>query len=94
MRSGPRELVYGMRMMAEPRHRLTVFFAAIVSMGSAAHADQVGEWGRPLGPAYAGPEVRMRAVAPAVPLEADESHTIQIFERTASSVVYIVNSAL
>jgi S1-C subfamily serine protease len=36
----------------------------------------------------------MRPVSPAAPLEADESHTIQIFERTAPSVVYIVNSAL
>ena len=36
----------------------------------------------------------MRAVAPAAPLEPEESHTIQIFERTAPSVVYIVSSAL
>ncbi|HKD54791.1 MAG TPA: trypsin-like peptidase domain-containing protein [Steroidobacteraceae bacterium] len=53
-----------------------------------------GEWGRPLGPAYVGPEVRTRPVAPAVPLEADETHTIQIFEKAAPSVVFIVNSAL
>lgn len=36
----------------------------------------------------------MRPVAPAVPLEADETHTIQIFQRAAPSVVFIVNSAL
>jgi len=36
----------------------------------------------------------MRPVAPAVPLEADETHTIQIFEKAAPSVVFIVNSAL
>lgn len=52
------------------------------------------EWGRPLGPTYAGPQVRPRPVAPAVSLEADETHTIQIFERAAASVVFIVNSAL
>jgi len=33
-------------------------------------------------------------VAPPVPLEADETHTIQIFEKAAPSVVFIVNSAL
>ena len=63
-------------------------------LGSAVPSDAPGEWGQPLGPAYAGPEVRMRPVAPAAPLEAEESHTIQIFGRTAPSVVYIVNSAL
>jgi S1-C subfamily serine protease len=83
-----------MHMMAPHRHRLAGCLAMIAFMGSAAPAGAVGEWGRPLGPAYAGPEVRMRAVAPAAPLEAEESHTIQIFERTAPSVVYIVNSAL
>jgi len=57
-------------------------------------ASPQSEWGRPLGPAYTGPEVRPRPVAPAAPLEADETHTIQIFERAAPSVVFIVNSAL
>ena len=57
-------------------------------------ASPQSEWGRPLGPAYTGPEVRPRPVAPAAPLEADETHTIQIFERAAPSVVFIVNSVL
>jgi S1-C subfamily serine protease len=64
------------------------------SLAPAQPAATTGEWGRPLGPRYVGPEARMRPVAPAAPLEVGESHTIQIFERTAPSVVYIVNSAL
>jgi len=83
-----------MQMIALYRHWLAGLFALIAFMGGAARAGAVGEWGQPLGPAYAGPEVRMRAVAPAAALEPEESHTIQIFERTAPSVVYIVNSAL
>ena len=83
-----------MHMTALQRHGLSGLLAVIGLIGSAAPASPAGDWGRPLGPAYAGPEVRMRAVAPAAPLEAEESHTIQIFERTAPSVVYIVNSAL
>ena len=79
-------------IMARHRHALAAL-AASAFMGSAAQS-AVGEWGQPLGPTYAGPEVRMRSVAPAAPLEAEEAHTIQIFERTAPSVVFIVNSAL
>jgi len=75
-------------------YRLAGLLAVITFMGGAAQAGAVDEWGRPLGPGYAGPEVRMRAVAPATPLEPEESHTIQIFERTAPAVVFIVNSAL
>jgi len=78
--------------MARHRHALAAL-AASAFMGSAAQS-AVGEWGQPLGPTYAGPEVRMRPVAPAAPMEAEESHTIQVFERTAPSVVFIVNSAL
>jgi S1-C subfamily serine protease len=83
-----------MQMMTLHRHGLAGLLAVIAFIGSTAQGSAVGEWGRPLGAAYTGPEVRMRAVAPAAPLEAEESHTIQIFERTAPSVVYIVNSAL
>jgi S1-C subfamily serine protease len=87
--------MYGsMQMMALHWHALAVLAAVGGFLGNAAQAGPPGEWGRPLGPAYTGPEVRMRAVAPAASLEAEESHTIQIFERTAPSVVYIVNSAL
>src|SRR5262250_1886252 len=77
-----------------PCHGRASLLALIVFMGATAQAGAASEWGRPLGPAYVGPEVRMRAIAPAAPLEPEESHTIQIFERTAPSVVYIVNSAL
>jgi S1-C subfamily serine protease len=83
-----------MQIMTLHRHGLAGLFTVIAVMGSTAQGSAVREWGQPLGPAYAGPEVRMRAVAPAAPPEAEESHTIQIFERTAPSVVYIVNSAL
>ncbi len=82
------------QMIALQRHVLAMLVVLSAFIASATQAGAVGEWGRPLGAAYAGPEVRMRAVAPAAPLEAEESHTIQIFERTAPSVVYIVNSAL
>ncbi|HVP34917.1 MAG TPA: trypsin-like peptidase domain-containing protein [Steroidobacteraceae bacterium] len=76
-------------------HRLALgaLLAASAFVGSAAQS-AMQEWGRPLGTEYAGPEVRMRAVMPAAPLEQEESHTIQIFERTAPSVVFIINSAL
>ena len=80
--------------MALPQHALAVLLCVSTLIGSAAQADAVAEWGRPLGPAYAGPEVRARPVAPATPLEAEEARTVQTFERTAPSVVYIVNSAL
>jgi S1-C subfamily serine protease len=83
-----------MQIMTLHRHGLAGLLALFAVMASSAQGSAVAEWGQPLGPAYAGPEVRLRAVAPAAPLEAEESHTIQIFERTAPSVVYIVNSAL
>jgi S1-C subfamily serine protease len=84
-------------IVALQRRRLTAMLVSCVFTSNVLQAQQAspqGEWGRPLGPAYVGPEVRTRPVAPAVPLEADETHTIQIFERAAPSVVFIVNSAL
>ena len=76
-------------------HRLSlaVLLAASALVGGAAQS-AVGEWGRPLGATYSGPEVRRRAVTPAAPLELEESHTVQIFESTAPSVVFIIKSAL
>ena len=76
-------------------HRLALgaLLAASAFGGSAAQS-AMEEWGRPLGAAYSGPEVRVRAVTPAAPLEQEESHSIQVFERTAPSVVFIINSAL
>jgi S1-C subfamily serine protease len=86
-----------MHMVAVQRRRFTALLVSCLFMSNLLQAQQgssEGEWGRPLGPAYAGPEVRPRPVAPAAPLEADETHSIQIFERAAPSVVFIVNSAL
>jgi len=62
--------------------------------GSVAQPAGAGDWGRPSGPTYTGPEVRPHPVAPPAPLEAEESHTIEVFEKAARSVVYIVNTAL
>lgn len=73
---------------------LLVGCLCVANVLEAQQAAPQGDWGQPLGPGYTGPEVRTRPVAPAVPLEADETHTIQIFERAAPSVVFIVNSTL
>jgi len=53
------------------------------------------EWGKPLGPSYAGPEVRPRSVTPP-PLElgADERATMAVFEKATKSVVFIANTAI
>jgi S1-C subfamily serine protease len=53
------------------------------------------EWGKPLGPAYEGPEVRPRPVSPP-PSEpsADERATIAVFEKVSRSVVFISNTAI
>src|SRR5262249_6391241 len=78
-------------------HRLVASLIGCLFIATVVQAQQPspqGEWGQPLGSAYAGPEARMRPVAPAAPLEAGETHTIQIFEKTAPSGVFIVNSAL
>lgn len=53
------------------------------------------EWGKPLGPAYEGPEVRPRAVAPPPPeLGADERATMAVFDKVSRSVVFISNTAI
>ena len=86
-----------MHMVALQRRRFTALLVSCLFVSTLLQAQQAsseGEWGRPLGPAYVGPEVRPRLVAPATPREADETHSIQIFERAAPSVVFIVNSAL
>lgn len=86
-----------MHRLAPRRRGVTALLVVCLLMTTVLNSRQASpqsEWGRPLGPAYAGPEVRPRPVAAAVPLEADETHTIQIFERAAPSVVFIVNSAL
>ena len=46
------------------------------------------EWGKPLGTAYDGPEVKPRPVTPAAPeLGPDERATMAVFERATKSVV-------
>jgi S1-C subfamily serine protease len=84
-------------MVELQRRRFVALLVSCLFMSNLLRAQQAspeGEWGRPLGPTYVGPEVRARPVAPAAPLEADETHSIQIFERAAPSVVFIVNSSL
>ena len=54
-----------------------------------------GEWGKPLGSAYDGPEGKPRMVTPApVELGPDERTTMAVFERATKSVVFIANTAI
>ena len=60
-----------------------------------AYLSQREEWGRPLGPAYEGPEVRPRPITPPPDdLQPDERATIEVFERVARSVVFVTNTSL
>ncbi len=60
-----------------------------------AYFSQSEDWGRPLGPGYEGPEVRPRPVTPAPKhLSPDERATIEVFERVARSVVFVINTSL
>jgi len=53
------------------------------------------EWGKPLGPAYTGPDVLPRPVTPPpVELPPEERATISVFEKATRSVVYITNTAM
>ncbi len=53
------------------------------------------EWGKPLGPAYEGPEVRPRQVTPPpAELGADERATMAVFDKMSRSVVFISNTAI
>ena len=55
----------------------------------------LGEWGKPLGAAYDGVEVRPRPVTPApAELGPDERATMTVFERATKSVVFIANTAV
>lgn len=70
--------------------------AALVLLGvllvSGVHAV---EWGKPLGAIYDGPEGKPRPVTPApADLSPDERATINVFERTTKSVVFIANTAI
>jgi S1-C subfamily serine protease len=85
-------MVGGNALLMWQRHTFALIMASVLTASIAQSV--AAEWGQPLGPTYTGPEVHMRPLAPAAPMEAEESHTIQVFERTAPSVVFIVNSAL
>ncbi|HSC56777.1 MAG TPA: trypsin-like peptidase domain-containing protein [Nitrospira sp.] len=53
------------------------------------------EWGKPLGPAYEGPEVRPRPVTPPPQeLGSDERATMAVFDKVSRSVVFISNTAI
>lgn len=55
----------------------------------------LGEWGKPLGAVYDGPEGKPRPVTPApAELGPDERATTAVFERATKSVVFIANTAI
>ena len=73
--------------------RLTVLGAVLGMATLAGPAD--AEWGKPLGAAYDGAEVKPRPVTPApAELGPDERATMAVFERATKSVVFIANTAI
>jgi S1-C subfamily serine protease len=69
--------------------------AALLSSVVLIHGLGGAEWGKPLGAAYEGPEVKPRPVTPAAPeLGPDERATMAVFERATKSVVFISNTAI
>ena len=70
---------------------LLLLFSAVVSVLAATS----GEWGKPLGAVYDGPEGKPRLVTPApAELGPDERATTAVFERATKSVVFIANTAI
>jgi len=70
---------------------LLLLFSAVVSVLAATS----GEWGKPLGAVYDGPEGKPRPVTPApAELGPDERATTAVFERATKSVVFIANTAI
>ncbi|MDR4470242.1 MAG: S1C family serine protease [Nitrospira sp.] len=70
---------------------LLLLFSAVVSVPAATS----GEWGKPLGAVYDGPEGKPRLVTPApAELGPDERATTAVFERATKSVVFIANTAI
>jgi S1-C subfamily serine protease len=68
---------------------------ALLVAAALIHDPAIAEWGRPLGTAYEGPEVKPRPVTPAPPeLGPDERATMAVFERATKSVVFISNTAI
>lgn len=75
--------------------RSLIHTAVSIGILSTAPSLHAAEWGKPLGPAYEGPEVRPRPVAPApTELGADERATMAVFEKVSRSVVFISNTAI
>lgn len=70
---------------------LLLLFSATVALPAAT----LGEWGKPLGAAYDGPEGKPRPVTPApAELGPDERAATAVFERATKSVVFIANTAI
>ncbi len=75
--------------------RMLIHAAVLGGMLSSNVPASSAEWGKPLGPAYEGPEVRPRAVTPlSSELGADERATMAVFEKVSRSVVFISNTAI
>jgi S1-C subfamily serine protease len=76
------------------RRQILLVFSFLLT-GVIVYAATREEWGRPLGPRYAGPEVQPRQVAtPRFDLNPDERATITVFEQATRSVVFIANTAI
>lgn len=76
-------------------HRYTILIVSFMLIGVIVYAATRDDWGRPLGPRYAGPEIQPRQVAaPAFDLSVDEQTTITVFEHASKSVVFIANTAI
>ncbi|MDH4084567.1 MAG: trypsin-like peptidase domain-containing protein [Nitrospira sp.] len=72
---------------------LTLLLLFSATMASPARTS--GEWGKPLGAVYDGPEGKPRPVTPApAQLGPDERATTTVFERATKSVVFIANTAI
>ena len=69
--------------------------AALLGVMAFKGGPALGEWGKPLGAAYDGAEVKPRPVTPApAELGPDERATMTVFERATKSVVFIANTAI
>ena len=70
-------------------------FGALLGVTALNGGPALGEWGKPLGAAYDGAEVKPRPVTPApAELGPDERATMTVFERATKSVVFIANTAV
>ena len=68
---------------------------ALLGVAAVNGGPALGEWGKPLGAAYDGAEVKPRPVTPApAELGPDERATMGVFERATKSVVFIANTAV